>query len=181
MKTLIMYYSYYGSTKALANQKAQELGADIEEVIEVKKPIMPVGIYRAVTCAKTEIRPIQSQLDDYDKIIIMSPVWADHPVSAIYSVIDCLPEGKQVELVMVSGGGGTKSSCEGTKALVIARGCEIVGYANVEVKINRKTGEVITKSLDEKQDSSYLVPATVVCGSIILVAGLYGLSKLRKK
>jgi len=42
----------------------------------------------------------------------------------------------------------------------------------------------LTRSIgayDEKQDSSYLVPATVVCGGILLVAGLYGLRKLRKK
>ena len=183
MKTVVMYYSYSGTTKALATQTALELGADIEEIIEVKRPFLPVGVYRAVTCSKTEIHPIKSQLEDYDNIVIMSPVWADHPVSAIYSLIDCLPEGKQVELVMVSGGGGTKSSAESTKALVTARGCEVTSYSNVEVRIDQNTGEVITKSLDvKKEPSPYVVPAVIGVGCcLLLIAGIYGYFKLCKK
>ena len=38
MKTIILYYSFSGRTKALAVKKANELNADIEEVTEVKRP-----------------------------------------------------------------------------------------------------------------------------------------------
>ena len=37
MKTLILFYSYTGKTKALAEKKAAELGADIEEIADMKK------------------------------------------------------------------------------------------------------------------------------------------------
>ena len=77
MKTIILYYSYSGNTKVLANKKSKELEADIEEIVEVKKPGMIVGVYRALRQKKTDIHPIKSQLDSYDKIIIMSPVWGD--------------------------------------------------------------------------------------------------------
>jgi len=167
-----MYYSYSGNTKALANKKAQELGADIEEIIEVKKPFIPIGIHRGIKRIGTEIRPIMSQLEDYDKIIIMAPVWADHPVSAIYSLIDCLPEGKEVELIMVSGGGGTRSSAEGTKALIEDKGCEVVAYTDVSVKVNKKTGEVITKILEQKSELSEMVSIFVAAGGALLIAGV---------
>ena len=181
MKTLIMYYSHSGNTKALANEKAQEIGADIEEIIEVKRPFMPIGIHRAVNRIRTEICPIKSHLDDYDRIIIMSPVWADHPVSAIYSLIDRLPKGKQVELIMVSSSGGTRSSSEGTKNLVIGRECEVVGYTNVSVKVNRKTGELETKTLDKELNLSYLYPIVTAIGGALLIAGAYGLGRMSKK
>jgi len=181
MKTLIMYYSHSGNTKALANEKAEEIGADIEEIIEAKRPFMPIGIHRAVNRTRTEITPIKSHLDDYEKIIIMSPVWADHPVSAIYSLIDCLPKGKQVELFMISGGGGTRSSSEGTKNLVTDRGCEVVGYTNVAVKVNRKTGKLETKTLDNEINLSYLYPIVTVIGGVLLIAGAYGLGRMSKK
>ena len=141
MRTIILYYSHSGSTKALALKKAQELGADIEEVIEVKKPFLAVGLYRAARRKKTAIQPIKACLDSFGKIIIMSPVWAGHPVSAINSAIGCLPKGKDVEFIMVSAGGGTKASAEKTKALAAAQGCEVAGYTDVQVK--RKGDKVV--------------------------------------
>jgi len=145
MKTLILYYSYSGNTKAFATKRAAELGADVEEITEVKKPFVLVGIYRAWKRKKTAIQPIKSQLGNYDKIVIMSPVWGSYPVSAINSAIDKLPVGKKVELVMVSAGGGTKKSAEGTKALVAMGGCEVVGYSDIVAK--RKGGEVVSREM----------------------------------
>ena len=145
MKTVILYYSRSGNTKALALKKALELDADIEEIVEEKKPLLVVGLYRALRRKKTAIRPIKALLDSFDKIIIMSPVWAAHPVSAINSVIECLPGGKKVELFMVSAGGGTRESVEKTKALITARACEVAGYTDVHVK--RKGSEVLSQKL----------------------------------
>ena len=134
MKTIILYYSHSGNTRDLANKKAKKLRLDIEEIIEVKKPHMLVGIFRAMRRKKTAIRPIKADLDSYEKIIIMSPVWAAHPVSAINSAIDCLPPGKQVEIIMISSTTGTKDTAEGTKGLIKARGCEVVSYTDLRTK-----------------------------------------------
>ena len=64
---------------------------------------------------------------------------------AINSVIECLPKGVKVEFIMVSAGGGTKKSSEGTKELVTSRGCEVVGYTDVKVK--RKNNEVFCQEI----------------------------------
>jgi multimeric flavodoxin WrbA len=91
-----------------------------------------VGAYRAIKRRKTEIHPIKSQLNSYEKIIIMAPVWAGNPAPAFNSIVERLPSGKKVELVMVSGGGGTKNSAEGTKNLIAARGCEVTDYTDIK-------------------------------------------------
>ena len=145
MKTIILFYSHSGNTKALAQKKASELGADIEEIVEVKKPFIGIGLYKAAKRKKTAIQPIKAQLGNFDKIIIMSPVWKGHPVSAINSAIDYLPSGKKIEIVMVSSGGGARASKEETKALVARRGCEVVGYFDVIAK--RKGGEVVSQQM----------------------------------
>ena len=144
-KTIILFYSHSGNTKALAGQKAAELGAEAEEIIEVKKPFIIIGLYRAMTRKKTAIQPIKARLGDYDTIIIMSPVWAAHPVSAINSAIEWLPAGKKIELMMVSAGGGTEKSAAGTKALIAGRGCEVAGYTDIKAK--RKGNEVLSETL----------------------------------
>jgi len=136
MKTLVLFYSFSGNTRKLASQKAAETGADIEEITETKKMFVLkayiFGAYRAMKRKKSEIKPIKSQLENYEKIIIMSPVWASHPAPAFNSIVEQLPAGKKVELVMVSAGSGTQSSAEGTKKLITARGCEVTDYIDIK-------------------------------------------------
>lgn len=136
MKTLVLFYSFSGNTRKLASQKVAETGADIEEIIEIKKMSVLkayiVGAYRAMKRKKTEIQPIKSQFNSYEKIIIMAPVWAGNPAPAFNSIVEQLPSGKKVELVMVSAGSGTNNSAEGTKNLIAARGCEVTDYIDIK-------------------------------------------------
>jgi flavodoxin len=136
MKTLVLFYSFSGSTRKLASQKAAETGANIEEIIETKKMSVlkayTAGIYKSVKRKKAQIQPIKSQLNSYEKIIIMSPVWAGKPAPAFNSIAELLPSGKKIELVMVCAGSGTKSSAEGTKNLITARGCEVTDYTDIK-------------------------------------------------
>jgi len=142
MKTLILFYSFSGSTKKIAFQKALEIEADIEEILETKKMSVlkayTAGAYRAMKRKKVEIRQIKSQLNDYEKIIIMSPVWASSPAPVFNSIVEQLPSGKKIELVMVSAGSGTKSSAEKTKSLITARGCEVTDYIDIKTFAKKK-------------------------------------------
>jgi len=136
MKTLILYYSLSGSTRKIATQKAAEIKADIEEIIETKKMSVlkayVIGAYKAMKRKKTEIQPIKSQLNNYEKIIIMFPVWASVPAPAFNNIVEQLPQGKQVELVMVSAASGTSRTAETTKKLITARGCEVTDYTDIK-------------------------------------------------
>ena len=136
MKTIVLYYSFSGKTKMLAVQKASELGADIEEVSEKKKPsflkALAAGTFRARKRKKAEIQPVKADLSGYDQIIIMAPVWAGYPAPAFNNIIELLPPGKKVELFLTSASSGTKGSVEGSKALVTGRGCEVTGYTDIK-------------------------------------------------
>ena len=150
MKTLILFYSLSGNTKAFAEKKARELGADIEEILEEKKASMisvwVFGVSRALKRQTVPIKPIKSQISSYDTIIIMSPVWAGKPTPAINSVFALLPPGAKVEIIMVSAGGGTPKSSGGTKTLLTTRGCEVIGYTDVKVK--RDQNGIAVQELD---------------------------------
>lgn len=134
MKTIVLYYSFSGKTKKLAAQKAAELGADIEEIVPVRKPsklgAYTAGIVRAMQRKATAVKPFQSDLNGYDTIVLMAPIWASHPAPAFNGAVGMLPSGKKVELIMVSA--SEKSEAEGTKALVAARGCEVTGYTDIK-------------------------------------------------
>ncbi|HIW21484.1 MAG TPA: hypothetical protein H9887_05630 [Candidatus Dorea intestinavium] len=145
MKSIILFYSYTGNTKALALKMAKDENLDLEEIYELKKPLRPIGLYLAFRRKTTEIWPIKAPLTDYDRIIIMSPVWGGHPVPAINRLFSLLPSGKRVDLIMVSGGGGTKKSKKKTMELVNKRRCSVIEYT--DVKVTRDNGDLTTTIL----------------------------------
>jgi len=139
MKTLVLFYSFSGNTRKLAVKKAAETGADIEEILETKKMSVlkayVIGAYKAMKRKKTEIQPIKAQLNNYEKIIIMAPVWAATPAPAFNSIVEQLPAGKKIELVMVSAGSGTQKTAEETRKLITARGCEVTDYTDIRTMV----------------------------------------------
>jgi flavodoxin len=87
MKTLVIYYTRTGNTKFVAETVAAELGADIEEVIDMKNrqgklSFMSAG-RDAMRGKETEIGQTKRIPTDYDLIIIGQPVWAGNPTPAI--------------------------------------------------------------------------------------------------
>ena len=80
-KKLVVYYSYTGHTKMIAESIQKKLGCDILEI----KPVQPYSTdYQTVvdeeqnneSSNKTpEIQKIDKDLSNYDEFIIGSPVW----------------------------------------------------------------------------------------------------------
>ena len=136
MKAIILFYSYTGKTKALAEKKSHELGADIEEIKDLKRPgtiaAYVVGSLRARRQKQAAISPIQANLADYENIIIMAPLWAGYPAPAMNNILEALPAGKQIDMIITSGSGNSSASADNTKALITAKGCEVISYTDVK-------------------------------------------------
>jgi flavodoxin len=45
MKSLVVYYSRSGNTRFVAEQISEEIGADIEEIIDIKKRKGLLGLF----------------------------------------------------------------------------------------------------------------------------------------
>ena len=83
MKKLVLYYSYEGTTAKIAQAVADELKADIEQVCPVTEEEKKQGLSKfiwggAQVLMKKEprIKPISVRVEDYDMVIIGTPVWA---------------------------------------------------------------------------------------------------------
>lgn len=81
MKKLVVFYSYTGHTKMIAENIQRKLNCDILEI----KPVKPYSTdYRTVvdeeqnnsSAGKTpDIQKIDKNINEYDEIIIGTPVW----------------------------------------------------------------------------------------------------------
>lgn len=136
MKTAVLYYSYTGKTRALAKKRAGEEGAELIEVRE-RKPRSTLGAYVMGSLAarrrkKAEILPVSHDLSVFDRFLILIPLWAGFPAPPFNNMLDLLPKGSEVELVITSGSGNSGGSKEKTIALAAAKGIKIVKYQDVK-------------------------------------------------
>ncbi len=80
MKTLVVYYSRTGNTQKVAQEVANTLDSEIEEVIDTQKRSGPLGYLRSGRQATkrelTVLKDIKNDPTHFDLIIIGTPVWA---------------------------------------------------------------------------------------------------------
>lgn len=118
MKTAIVYYSMSGNTKFTAEKIAELMEADIIR-------IEPVNAYpdrgakkffwggkSAVMGEQPELSPYDFKIDQYDRIIIGTPVWASNfapPLRTFIHENKSIQEKKIAVFTCFSGGGADKA------------------------------------------------------------------------
>ena len=134
MKELVLFYSYSGNTRKIAEKYAQENNFDIYEVIAVKKPNKlrdyTAGIIKCMTNGVCKIKPLDVNFADYDIINIFAPVWAGVFAPAMNSALKLIPPGKIIKLFMVSMSGA--SSKDIVSKRVQKLGLEVAGYEDIK-------------------------------------------------
>ena len=126
MKTLVVYYSYSGHTRAFAEKMAAAESADIAEIKDAKRPgalkAFSVGCLAAIRGKAWPITALVVDWTPYDRVVLLSPIWAGNVPPAVNALLACLPEGKSVCVKLMSGSG--KSGCQARiEAAIQARGC----------------------------------------------------------
>lgn len=124
MKTIILYYSFEGSTEALAKGLAKGLDADllkIEPVKELKSKGFSKffwGGSQVMMKKKPEIKPIKVDFSQYDLVIVGSPIWASTHTPPIRTLIEEGGiKGKKVAYFYTHLGGPGKAAAKFEEAI----------------------------------------------------------------
>lgn len=123
MQTLVIYYSRTGNTRFVAEKIAEQLSADICEVIDKKnrqgRLAFVKGGYDSLRKKLTKIE-VSKKIDNYDLIIIGSPVWADGITPAIRTFIEKNDfSNKQIACFMTLKGDNPKKALENMKEAIL--------------------------------------------------------------
>jgi flavodoxin len=110
-RILVVYYSRTGITKEVMEHLAQQIGGDVEELIDKKDRSGILGWIMAGKDAamknKTTISTIKYKPEQYDIVVIGTPTWASTMSSAIRTYIEQnRSKFKKVAFVATQGGGG---------------------------------------------------------------------------
>ena len=123
MKKLFIYYSLTGSGDLVADTLKSK-GYDIRKVVsKYNYPksffwLMMVGGFRAGTNKKDKLIDFNTDISNYDEIVIGSPVWFDRvspPVNTVLKELDL--SGKKVSFIFYSGSGEANKASERVKDL----------------------------------------------------------------
>lgn len=140
-KTLVLYYSQTGATKAVAEELQKQLGCDIDSIVAVNPYDGDYGqtisrwMQESKDSVKVEVKPINVNLDEYDTIFLGFPIWGGTyalPMSSFLA--DNKLEGKNVVTFATFGSGGIeKASIDVAVALPGADVKEGYGVRNARV------------------------------------------------
>ena len=135
MNTLVLFYSYSGKTKAIAGELAAKEAAVLSEIKDDKRPgilkAFTAGCYSAIKGKSWAIQAPNVNLAEYDRLILLAPIWANNPPPAFNAVLEQLPSGKTVAVKMVSESG--KSKCrERLDAVIQSRGSILESFEDIK-------------------------------------------------
>jgi len=137
LKTLVIFYSYSGHTKAIAADLAYDEGASFVEIKDKRRPgklkAYVAGCFAAMRGKAWPIQPLDVAMADYDRLIMLAPIWAGNPAPAFNAVLELLPAGKSVAIKMVSASG--ESACkERLEAAVKSKNCTLESFEDIKTR-----------------------------------------------
>lgn len=112
MKKLVVYYSLTGNTRFIAEAVAKTIGAELLELVP-KKPLDGQsalkyfwGGKQVITKEKPALEPLEKNPQDYDFVVLGTPVWAFNFCAVFNTFFDQIElKGKKMALFCCHQGG----------------------------------------------------------------------------
>ncbi len=155
MKNVVVYYSFGGNTRTVAKKIAKQTGADLAEIRTLKA--YPDDYDVLVSLGKKEVEsgyvpqlyPLPVDLQDYDTVILGTPVWWYTYAPAMKSFLKTVDwKGKTVYPFATNGGWLGHTPSDFRKAL---KGAKVEPILNV--RFEDKTLITPQSVIDEWADS----------------------------
>lgn len=151
MKSLVVFYSRTGTTKKVAIEIAHKLGAELEEIIDLKDRKGAIGWLSGGKDAfkknPTEIKKIEKNPKDYDLVVVGTPVWASTMAPAIRVYLSTAKIKKAAFFVTMGGRGDEKTYADMHELIVDAHLIGKLALRTAEVKAG--AGEKIDKFVEK--------------------------------
>jgi flavodoxin len=153
MKTSIIYHSYSGITRCIAEEIQKACGGDLIEV-KLKKNYSTItayslGCYRAMKEECDPIEPESIDVSTADLVVIGTPVWAFKATPAVNAAIAALKgcDGKKA-VIFATCGSSAKDTLPILKKALSAKRMNIVGeyvLTRKEISEEKKVNDLIDK------------------------------------
>lgn len=113
MKSIVLYFSRTGNSERIARKIAEKAGCGLSRITDDKNwkgvfGFLRGGLYAARFRGTNPVLSPEVDFDAFDRIMIVSPVWAGNAVPAVFSLLMRKKDSlNKIGLVLSSGGGET--------------------------------------------------------------------------
>lgn len=142
MKALVIYYSYSGNTRRVAEKIGQAAGADLAE-IKTARPytgsydeVVEQGRREVDSGFLPELKPLDIDLRRYDTVILGTPVWWYTSAPAMNSFLQSADLSEKTVYPFATNGGWLGHTFQDLKAA--CRGASVRPGLNVRFNGNRQ-------------------------------------------
>jgi flavodoxin len=148
MKSAVIYYSYSGNTRKVAEALAEYLGAELINVEALDEPAsFAAQARRAFFKVRAKIKPVKFDLSGYGLVCFGTPVWAFAPSPAMNTYLDnCFGlEGKKaIAFTTYCSGAGNRHCLNYMLKLLHKKGARKLDKFTVQQEKAADTGFVIS-------------------------------------
>ena len=133
---------------------AEAIHAELYEVREQRRRSLVsaylFGAHQARKRSYIVIEPLAVSLEEYDRIILMSPVWGGCPAPAFNAMVRELPAGREVEIYLTSDS-GTARDLDALKKRVEQMGVTVTDIGVIKTEDLKKRDRKRMKRMKERE------------------------------
>lgn len=105
MKTAVVFYTRFGHTRALADELARQLGAELREIKGTREHGYPAMALGAIFNMHFRIEPMDLDFSTFDLVVLCTPIWAGKPACPTRTFLrDAHLEGRRVAVALSTAG-----------------------------------------------------------------------------
>lgn len=139
MKTLLLYYSNNEAIRELCEESSRENMIDVAEIksryYRSRIWCATVGAYKAMSGAGDKIEDLQINMDEYDTIILASPVWKHNPAPAVNEFLHRNNlSGREVSCLIIHSGNSAGKAPDVLRKRIKLAGGLCRGVVDIPVK-----------------------------------------------
>jgi flavodoxin len=166
-KTLILYYSKTGNTRAACEALQKEIDADIQEIKDLNSREgfwAATGMLKIFMGMQTKIEPATVDFEPYERIIVSAPIWASKFGLAMRTFVERNDfEGKEVIIFITADSPIEEKYQQKHTALIEESGGRVVGHFQVHAT-DEVDGEKVPRSKEKiVEETLKLVPGIKAC------------------
>lgn len=105
MRTVVVYYTRFGHTRALAEELARHLDAELREIRGAREHGYPVMALGAIFNKRFRIEPMDLDFADAELVVLCTPIWAGKPACPTRTFLrDANLKGRRVAVALSTSG-----------------------------------------------------------------------------
>jgi hypothetical protein len=131
-RTVVVYFSRFGATAAVARSVAQTLGCELREIRARKRLSWLAMGFGSLFNIRFPIEPMDFDFTHYGLVVLCSPIWAAKPACHVMTFLDTARlQGTRSALLFTIWGGEVDRTVDAMKGILEARGSLVVASESV--------------------------------------------------